>query len=220
MATPIFIKFSRITGNPFLVLAHVQEAMARNWGSTIREVVQLRPSQDAYDGGLELAGDFLPCDSVRELRTLAGGWREFAVVYVVRDVPAECYLYVFGIDEADFGVTAAVDSSLVWYRNDDYPEPGKWFEGFLITIATAFEPAVCGYGRDDAYRIKHESIDANAILDNVRDGKLLTIPQPVFHAIRRDLIDKDEIDALMKTHRHSPTLVYRQSPKHHVLADI
>ena len=134
-------------------------------------------------------------------------------------VPAEFYFYLFDITPAEFSITLALESSLVHYRNSDF-DSGQWLEGLLTSIVCVLGPLVCGYGTDNAYRIKHESLDPGVVLNRLRSGELLRIPRPTFHAISTELIDKSEINALIEKYKPKPDPEYRMAPGYHLLGRI
>lgn len=220
MATPTFVKFSRLRGSVLDMVERLDDQLCEPWRCRLQESVSLRPSYDAYDGGLELDGELKPCETIQDVERVAKVGKPFALVYVSYDTRATFSVYVFDIAEDGFGATVAVESSMVWFRNDEHSTPGRWFEGFLISLVAALRADVCGYGRDAAYGIQHESLEPAQILARLRTGDLLELPNPIFHAISIDLIDRSEIISLMKKRPCSPRLEYKISPDHHVLMDV
>lgn len=220
MATPTFVKFSRLRGSVLDMVDRFAEQVCEPWRCRLQEAALLRPSHDAFDGGLELDGELEPCETTRGVARLLKTGRPFALAYASFDTRATFALYVFAVSDDGFAATMAIESSMVWFRNDEHSTPGRWFEGFLISVAGALQADVCGYGRDDAYGIKHESLEPNQILARLRTGDLLELPNPIFHAVGVDLIDRSEILALMKKRPRSPRLEYKISPTHHILMDV
>jgi hypothetical protein len=219
MATPSFVKFSRIHGALVESLERLDEALSRRWESTLRHVARLQPSFDDYDGGLELVGEFQECDSPRKASAMMERSDAFGLIYVARVIPAMFYFYLFDRAPKEFSITLSVDSSIVYYRTDDF-DSGQWFEGLLTTIVCALRPSVCGYGYDDAYGIKHESLDPGVVLSRLRSGELLGLRRPTFHAISTKLIEKSEIDALIEQYKPNPSPNYRMAPGYHILGSV
>jgi hypothetical protein len=217
MATPRFVKFSRIRGEILEALERLDKALREPWQSPLREVVRLKPSYDDFDGGLELDGDFIKCDSPRDAIEKAAGSDAFGLIYLARKIPAEFYFYLFDIGSEEFSVTLSLESSIVYYKNDEF-DSGEWLEGLLTSIVCALKPLVCGYGRDAAYECKHESLNPEVILERLRAGELLGLPRPIFHSIATSLIDKSEIDALIAQYKPAPSLKYRMAPGYHILS--
>jgi hypothetical protein len=220
MATPTFVKFSRLRGSVLELVERIEDQVCEPWRCRLQESVVLRPSHDAYDGGLEFDGELEPCETPRDVERVVKVGKPFALVYLSSDTRATFALYVFDVGDDGYSATVAMESSMVWYRNDEYSTPGRWFEGFLISLVGALRAEVCGYGRDAAYGINHESLDPAQILARLRTGDLLELPNPIFHAISVDLIDRSEILSLMKKRPCSPRLEYKISPDHHVLMDV
>ncbi|MCX4240155.1 hypothetical protein [Paraliomyxa miuraensis] len=219
MATPTFIKFSRLRGSVLDAVERIEDAVCVPWHCRLQESALLRPSYDAFDGGLELDGELEPCESMRAVAQVAKAGKPFALVYLSYDTRANFVVYFFDVAEDGFRATVSVESSYVWFRNDEY-SPGRWFEGFLISLVSAFGADVCGYGRDDAYGLKHESIEVADILERLRTGDLLELPNPIFHAISVELIERSEIVSLMRSRPCSPRLEYKVAPGYHVLMDV
>jgi hypothetical protein len=217
MATPNFVKFSRIHGETLEVLERLDKALREPWQSPLREVIRLKPSYDDFDGGLELDGDFRKCESPRDAIEMAAGSDAFGLVYSARKIPADFCFYLFDIGPGEFSVTSAFESSIVYYKNDEF-DSGEWLEGLLTSIVCALKPLVCGYGCDDAYRCRHESLNPDAVLARLRTGELLGLPRPIFHAIATSLIDKSEIDALIAQYNPAPILKYRMAPGYNILS--
>src|SRR5262245_60706436 len=106
MATPDFVKFSRIGGDLLKVLGHMDLALNRRWETTLRRVARLRPSFDEdYDGGLELVGDMQECDSPQAAVEMMTGSEAFGLAYVARMIPANLYFYLFDITADQFSLT-------------------------------------------------------------------------------------------------------------------
>lgn len=219
MATPTFIKLSRLRGSVLDAVERIEEMVCIPWHCRLQESALLRPSYDAFDGGLELDGELEPCESMRAVARVAEAGKPFALVYLSFDTRANFVVYFFDLSEDGFRATVSVESSYVWFRNDEFG-PGRWFEGFLISLVSAFGADVCGYGRDAAYSLMHESLEPAAILDRLRTGDLFELPNPIFHAISVGLINRSEIVALMKSRPCSPRLEYKVAPGYHVLMDI
>lgn len=219
MATPTFVKFSRIHGKVFDVLGQVNNVVEGKWQSTLREVVRLRPSNSDYDGGFELDGVIKKCESLQDAETITEGTGAFSLIYLAKDIPAEYYFYLFEIAPGEFSVTLSIESSIVYFENCEY-ESGQWLEGFLTSIVCVLKSSVCGYGSDAAYSCKHESLDPDEVLRRLRSGELLQLPRPIFHAISNKLIDKNEIDALIAQYKPKASPKYRMAPGYHILGSV
>jgi hypothetical protein len=218
MATPDFIKFSRIPGAPFTVLARLEEALEQ-WNISLRRFARLRPSGDAYDGGLELANGMTDCKTLDEARRLAQGGIPYALSYLATEVRGSWNLYVFDVSEDSFSATISFDTPFLSYESERFAE-GEWFKAVLVEIVKALQAEVCGYGADDAYRIKHESLVPSELLKRLREGDLLNISYPVFHAFRASLLSSEEIRKLMQSRPVNRFLKYTMSGGYHVLAAV
>ena len=219
MGTPVFVKFSRVRGKPFEVLARVYDAVRVEWRSTLREVTRLRPSGQEYDGGLELDSDFLRCSTLAGAADLVEGAPAFAVIFLARQARAEWYLYVFDMGDGEFSASMAFDSSIV-YHHDEQFDYGELLEGLLTTVVIELQVAACGYGKDDAYNVDQKALDPGPVLERLRSGELLSLPRPIFHAFSIDLVTKQEIDALIEQHQPDPDPEYRQAPGYHLLGRV
>ncbi len=219
MATPTFVKFSRICGDVFDVLHDVDVVVRRHWQCQMREVVRLAPSYSDYDGGLRLDGEFQVCHSPREARDLSRDSDSFAFIYLATEIPAEFCFYLFEMQPDQFSATLAFDSSMVYFKSEAF-ESGQWLEGLLITIVCALKPLVSGYGSDAAYSCKHESLNPTRVLERLRSGKLFQLPRPIFHAISTSLIEQSEIDSLIEQHQPKLDPKYRMAPGYHIFGSI
>ena len=219
MGTPTYVKFSRVSGKPFEVLARVYDAVRIQWRSTLREVARLRPSGQEYDGGLELASGFLRCSNLAEAADLVEGAPAFGVVFLARQARAEWYLYVFDMDDHGFSVTISVESSIVHHHDEQFDD-GELLEGLLTTVVIELQVAACGYGKDDAYNVDQKALDPGPVLERLRSGELLSLPRPIFHAFSIDLVTKQEIDALIEQHQPDPDPEYRQALGYHLLGRV
>ncbi|MBC8071601.1 MAG: hypothetical protein IAG13_24965, partial [Deltaproteobacteria bacterium] len=187
-----------------------------------------------YDGGLEAAGEQQPCKTIDDVRALVASRQPFGLIYLAIDTRAEFDLAFHDVDERGYNVTANIEKSLVYYKDEEHGNSGRWLEGFLISIVTALAPKVCAYGNTmlmdpDAElsvvlaalrRVRYIALDPEEVVGRLRTGDLLALPWPVFHAIRTDLIQRSEIVALMKRRPCSPRLEYKLAPEHHVLMDV
>jgi hypothetical protein len=219
MGSPTCVKFSRIGGEVFEAMHRLQETLYEPFRSTLREAVRLRPSGEAYDGGLELAGPIEPCDSLEKAQRIVEGASSFALVFLAHQIPAEFYLYLYDFRADSFGLTLTIESSIIYYRNDDRPS-GQWLEALLTATVCTLKPFVCGYGRDAAYELKHEPLDPAVLMARLRSGELLSLPRPIFHAISTSLIESTEIESMIKLHKPTPDPEYRIAPGYHLLGRV
>ena len=219
MATPNFVKFSRIGGEVLPVLDRLDAALRQRWQTQLKRVARLRPSNDAYDGGLKLDGEPEACDSPQSALGAMKGAQAFGLIYLATGIPAQLYFYLFDFAAGELSLTLSFDSSIVFFKSDEF-ERGQWLEGLLTTITCELKPLVCGYGRDAAYMCKHESLNPSLVLKRLRSGELLKLPKPIYHAISTSLIDTNEIVALIDEHKPEPRPRYRLAPGYHVLNNI
>lgn len=219
MGTPNFVKFSRVRGKLWDEVERLERTLSGRWKTELRRAARLRPSHKTYDGGLELEGDIVNCRSIADAMSITEGSKAFGLIYLARPVPAHLYFYFFDMAADAFSFSLSIESSIVYYRNDDFPS-GCWLEGVLTSIVCSMGPLVCGYGADNAYQLQHVPLDPDVVLTRLRSGELLRLPRPTFHAISTKLIDKNEIDALIEQYKPSPSPNYRMAPGYHVLGSI
>jgi hypothetical protein len=219
MGAPNFVRFSRIPGRVFDVMGRVDEVLRGRFGGALREIARLRPSGEEYDGGLELDGEFSKCDALAKAEEMTRGWKAYGLIYPMREVKARCYFYVYDISDVSFCTSLSFESSVVYFRNDDF-DSGEWLERFLISMVGALRPLVCGYGLDDAYAVRHEPLPPEEVLARLRTGELLSLPRPIFHAISVSLIEAEEIEGLIKKFAPRPSPDYRMAPGYHVLGRV
>lgn len=234
MATPTFINFSRFEGDLFAAVERVHEELCPPFRSVLVRSVFLRPSAEPYDGGLEAVGEQEPCKTLADVQLLAGTGRAFGLVYLAADTRAEFHLAFHDITKEGFTITGSVESSLVYFKDDEHSTAGQWFESWLIALVTALRPSVCAYGNtylmdpnadlslvlEALRRPRYVALDPADVLARLRKGDLLELPSPVFHAISTSLTDRAEIDRLMKQRPCAPRLAYKLAPEHHVLSNM
>jgi len=199
LATPTFVKFAPLRHPVAAALARLRSHAFEPWDISIDRVGELRPSHSTFDGGLELVDDTLyDVESESEAVSVSRRWHAVGLIYGVRAVPAQIYLYFFDAAEDTCSFTMSIDESLVYFTSDDYG-PGRWLAGFLSAVVAAVEADVCGYGHDDAYETRHESLDPGHVVQRLREGNLLKIGNPSFHAFAPTIISHREIDELFNS---------------------
>ena len=92
----------------------------------------------------------------------------------------------------------SIDESLVYFTSDDYG-PGQWLTGFLSDVSAGIGAAVVGYGNDDAYAIRHESLEQAQLVGRLREGNLLQIGNPSFHAFAPEIIPHHEVEQIFNS---------------------
>jgi hypothetical protein len=218
MTTPTFVKFSTARGTIGDALARLDQRVLPSSGLEYHDFAALRPDDDPYTGGLDLAQDLVPCHSRLEALTLAQGWTAWAISYLARQVPGDVNLYFFNIDLDSFGAAVSFDSSLLTFETDEL-ERGEWLRQLFITMTAALGCDVCGYGPDTAYSIRYESLNPAVLVDRLRAGDLFTMRRPNFHAISVALIRPEEMTALLRRLPRSDFLDYRLSTTgYHILS--
>ena len=234
MGTPTFINFSRVTGPVIDTILRIDDGLCDAWSCSLEQFAYLRVSDDPYDGGYELAGELSPCSGESALAEIAAAGREFGLAYICRDTRATFAVYFTEIDVGMHTVTVSVESSYVYHRDDEHPQPGRWFEGWLVSLAVAVQADVCSYGNreliDNAMefsevlarlrRPRYEALDPVEVLRRLRSGEILQLPDPVFHSISVDLIGVPEVRAIMNDVGGAPSLEYKLAPGYHVLSNI
>jgi hypothetical protein len=218
MATPDFVKFSRAQGDVFEALRLVGDAL-RKWKVELNRFGRLALSGDEYDGGLELTGDMVPCATLEEGMRLTRGLGQFAFSYLAKPARGYWNLYIFDVAPDSFSVTMDFETSFLSYESEALAM-GEWFKAVLLTTVKALKVDVCGFGSDDAYRIRHELLDTEKLLARLREGDLLEIQRPVFHAISLSLIGVPEMQALLASRPVNQFLKYTVSGAYHVLAAV
>jgi hypothetical protein len=200
MATPNFVKFSRVPGTAEDVLARLDLTALPPCELEYSEFAALRPDTDpltaAYTGGFDLAGDMVPCRSRQEALALARKWTAWGISFLGRQVRGNVNLYLFDFQKDSVGAAASFDTSLLYYESEEL-ERGEWLRRMLMTLVEALGCQVCGYGADDAYRVGYVPLDPSALLKRLRSGDLFKMPYPNFHAISADLVKPDEMNELL-----------------------
>ena len=206
MATPSFVRYSYIRQRPDVLLRAIHEGVLRPRRIRLSEYGWLQPSYDNYDGGLELAADLVSCDDEDEALAKCARWENFGLSYLVPDIPGDINLYFFSISDSGMGLSLSFDSSILYYQATKYRQ-GDWLESFLIAMYEAIQTDVCGYGV--AYRVQHEPLDSAEVLNRLREGDLLSLSPPTFHALAPKLIERDEVLRLLASRPTSKYLRYR-----------
>ncbi|MCX4240156.1 hypothetical protein [Paraliomyxa miuraensis] len=233
MATPTFITFSRFRGNLLEAVERVENEVCPQWHCRLDRALFLRPSSDPYDGGITTDGELEPCTSVEAVAELARTGKPLGLAYIAYPTRANFYLEFFDISEDGYSLAASIESSILYHKDDEY-ESCRWFEGWLISLVVALRPSVCAYGNTEIIdpnmefskvleglrRVRYKALDPAQILERLRTGDLLELPDPVFHAISIDLIETPEIRTLMKTRPQAPGLEYKVAPGYHVLSNL
>jgi len=234
MAPPSFINFSRNSGTIIDAVQRINDHLCAPWRCKLTQYAYVCRSDDPYEGGYEMDGEEMPpCESMEDVRALIAEGRAFCLIYLSSDTRANFYVHFTEIEADAFTVTIDVETSFIYYRNDEY-ERGQWFEAWLTSLAIAIGADICVYGVTEVLdasmpmeelleRLQeplYEALDPATVLDRLRRGDLLALPDPGFHAISIDLIESSEIQSLVKKGPCAPRLVYRAAPGYHILANI
>lgn len=211
MATPRFVKFSRVLGTPEDVLTRLELRLLGSMRLEYDRFAALKPVEDpddfGYTGGLDLAGEMVPCRGKSEALSLARKWTAWGISFLVREIPAYVNLYIFDIQEGSLGVALSFDTSMLSYETDESPE-GQWLRALFISLVAALGCAVCGYGPDNAYRTGYVPLSPAKILERLRAGELFKMSYPNFHAISVSLLTTEEMTALWERLPRSEFLKY------------
>ncbi len=212
----------------------IDSALSDVWHCRLDRYAPLCVSDDPYDGGYDLEEEPSPCGDFSEIAKLVGGGRPVVLAFFCYDTRATFSVYFTEVDDNGHTVTVAVEPTFVFHTNDDYPEPGRWFEGWLISLVVGTQAQVCVYGNREVIdksmalasvlealrRPRYEALDPMVIVQRLRTGDLLELPDPVFHAISVELMETREIRALIKSRAHAPGLQHKVVPGYHVLSNI
>ena len=98
------------SNTPEEALARVDERVLAQCGLEYSDFAALRPDDDPYTEGLDLATDIVPCHSRQEALSLARGWQAWGVAFLAREVPGDIYLYVYGVERNSFGAPSFTGS--------------------------------------------------------------------------------------------------------------
>lgn len=234
MAAVKFINFSRFSGSPLDAIACIRRDVCPAWYCAPQRYTVLCVSDDPYDGGLDRVGDDIPFDGLEAIERLIEYRSPFSLTYLAVPTRAEFVIGFHDIEDDGYMITATAESSIFYHKDDDYHESWRWFEGWLISLVIALGPSVCAFGNTRLYvpnRSREEILQAlqrkrfialapEDVLDSLRRGELLLYPDPVFHALRLDLISPGEIRRLIKYHPHEPRLEYKIAPGYHILSNL
>jgi hypothetical protein len=207
MGTPTSVKYSRVPGTPADALARFDEHVLPTCGLEYSGFAALRPDDDPYTEGLDLAGDIVPCRSRIEALSLARGWNEWGVSFLSREVPGNVDLYFFGIQKGSFGALVSLESSMPGFKNDEYAR-GEWLVRLLSAVVATLGCEVCGYGRDNAYETGYDSLEPTTVLARLRAGDFFVMGPPQFHAIAVGLVSPEEMATLLEQYPRGPFLKY------------
>ena len=189
----LLVKFSRVSGDPVSRLLRVGWSF-RKRGLHLRTLNRLKPSYDAFDGGLDLDGDGVECDDLDAALKRAETWENYALTFGSKAGYVD--VYIFGIDETGFCITVGLEFSVVSYHTNE-SDPGQWMWGLLSGLVTDLQVLVCGYGRDNAYNVMHEALDPAAVVARLRRGDLFVMAAPTYHAISLTLVGMNEMEKLL-----------------------
>jgi hypothetical protein len=118
-------------------------------------------------------------------------------------IPGYVYFEVFDVTEDSFSIASSIDTGLVaWdFRRWDRGHPDRWFKVMLITLTAALRAEVCGWGRDNHYNIKYESLSPANEVARLRSAEILQDSAfPIFHAISLDRISEKDVQILLRKH--------------------
>lgn len=200
MATPDFVKFSRIPGTPSEAYARLAAEFFPLFKIRPRDFVRLRRSNDPYDAGMAEHGDRVEVTDAARYAELAKDEPLFGSSHEVPYVPAYLYLHCFDVEPSAFSMTSVVSSSLVYFQNHEY-DAGQWLKAALALLTATLGAQVCGFGPGAHYDVAYESLDPDEVLSRLRSGQLFDIWYPTFHAISIDLIGVEEFDGLMQSRK-------------------
>ena len=222
MATPDFVKFSRVHRSVESWLERLEAGAFRTHGLEYDRFAALRPEDDpltaAYNGGLDLAEEMVACHTRSEVLTKARGWSAWGLSLLSRRVPGYVYAYAFDIGKDEWSSAISFDTSMLTYETADLPR-GEWLRGLLVSLVAALGAEVCGYGADKAYRLRYEALVPSVIVERLRAGELFTMPYPNFHAISAALVGVEEMAELLDRWPRSQFLQYRLATAgYHVLS--
>lgn len=203
MATPDFIKFSRLRGTPTEVYQRLATEFLEPMHTERHQFAYLCESDDPFYGKLTTDGEPIPCESIEQLIDFTKSATLFGSMHLFPYVPAYIYFHVTDVDETGLTFTSSIDTSLVsWdFRHWDRGHPDRWFKVMLTMLTSALQAEVCGWGRDLHYQLEYESLSPDDMVARLRSGEILqTRKFPVFHAISVDLITELEVRRLIRNH--------------------
>ena len=195
MATPDFVKFSRVPGTIEDALKRIELRTFSQFGLEYDSFGAMRPDDDPWTGGFSLVDESVPCRSRVEALSLAGKWTAWGLSFLARQVPGYFNLEFFEIENDSFAVAGSFDTSMLSFESDEFAE-GQWLRGLFVAVVAALGCQICGYGKDDAYQTRYESLSPAVILERLRKGEVFTMPDPSFHAISVDLVSPEEMTSL------------------------
>lgn len=234
MSGPKFANFSRVSGSVAATIERIADGVCSPWHCAPTHLGRLARSTDPYDGGFALDGELVECSS-QDIRRVAEDERPFALLYVAYGPRANFGVHFTDITQDGHTVTVELDRTMVYHHDDDFPERGRWFEGFLISLVIAVGAAVCAAGDtvvvDDKNmslaeitelmkRPRYFALDPDTVLERLRRGDLLSLPGPVLHAFAAGLLDVAESKLLAKQAKAAKGLAYKQAPGYHVFSNI
>lgn len=222
MATPRMVKFSRISGTPEELLGRLDEGVLREFGFDYYECAPLRPDLDPspYNPGLELVHDLIRCNSREQALRMAAPWGAWTVSFLARRVPGHLDVVFFDIEPNAFSVTMGLDPGVISYETEELAG-GEWIRRLLIGITVTCRCSVCGFGRDDAYCVRYETLDPDAMVQRAGRGELFTMAFPNFNAISTKLIGVEVMNDLLLKLPKSEFMDYRAAiAGYHVISQL
>lgn len=210
MATPTFVKFSRIPGTPETLLTRLEQGVLHRLGFQYYQFAALKPDPDPgpWNPGLELVDDLVRCESRPQAIGMAAAWESWGVSFLSRQIPGHLDLVFFDIGADGFAATVNMESSLVHCETAEIVR-GEWIRQLLLGLAVNTGALVCGFGSDNAYRIRYEMLYPDAVVERTRHGELFTMAFPNFNAISTQLMGAEEMNALLQRTPKSKFLDYR-----------
>jgi hypothetical protein len=203
MATPDIVQFARVRGVPAETYERLLEEFFRPLGleEDSSQFTRLHPTNDPFYVGFAPDDEYVDCGTFDDLIELVKRHTLFGTVHLVPYIPGYIYPEVYSVDENEFSLTMAIDSSLVYWEDDRY-ERGQWFKMMLTTLTASLRSQVCGYGT--GYPAEFRSLSPAEIVALLRSGDLLNTAYPSYHAISVDLISTGEVRKAMARREITP----------------
>lgn len=220
MGTPYFVKFSRIEGSVRAAIERLDIGVNHQLGLEYDRFAGLQPDDYEFSAGFELAHELVPCRSQTEALSLGAHWNNWVVSYLADHPQCHVNFCLFDIRQDSFAATMSFDSFLVSYEPPGLPA-GGWLRQLLLGIVAAFRCDVCGYGQDNAYCIRYETLDAQKMVERVRRGELFEMAYPILHAISTRLVKPEEMNELLGRLPCSEFLKYQLTTTgYHILSQL
>jgi hypothetical protein len=195
MSTPTSVLYSPHERGPHEFLPALEPELER-LGLAVLAVGKI--GLDEEDEMSFLGGE-VECTTLTQALDVATDWGDFALRMLAEEPRGYLYLYWWSAGGL-WNFNIELDSALVFFEN------GAWLRPALITVMSKLRADACAFGPRYEPGLFHP-LDAKALAEDLRTGRLLETRFPHFHMLSTRLVSAEDVEAAM-ARPHPPRLKY------------